>query len=39
MKSLSVGSFPLAVGLLFFSIIVSAHHGSAAYDTSKFPVY
>ena len=35
MKSLSVGSFPLAVGFLFFSIIVSAHHGSAAYDTSK----
>ena len=35
MKSLSVGSFPLAVGFLFFSIIVSAPHGSAAYDTSK----
>ena len=35
MKGLSVGSFPLAVGLLLFSIIVSAHHGSAAYDTSK----
>ncbi|SVA36292.1 uncharacterized protein METZ01_LOCUS89146 [marine metagenome] len=35
MRRLSVGSFPLAVGLLLFSIIVSAHHGSAAYDTSK----
>lgn len=35
MKGLSVGSFPLTVGLLLFSIIVSAHHGSAAYDTSK----
>ena len=35
MRRLSVGSFPLTVGLLLFSIIVSAHHGSAAYDTSK----
>ncbi len=35
MRRLSVGSFPLAVGFLLFSIIVSAHHGSAAYDTSK----
>ena len=35
MRGLSVGSFPLAVGFLLFSIIVSAHHGSAAYDTSK----
>ena len=35
MRGLPVSGFPLTVGLLLFSIIVSAHHGSAAYDTSK----